>query len=322
MDLLTDIFDAITDDELKEVETFLCEDFADLADAFRRKNMDPKILLEHVSLEEMIGYYESIKKAIPDFKIDDYITADLAGPEYYIDDLIRVCHAEPDSIIKIWPHLLNIRRKLELKASPDLIVETEPFIDDTALAVELLERGANPNMVDYKSSLSIEQKIKYGVDPHRFIASALDSDPNLVRKNIGSLLANGLSPIELMALEREFLCYHHNEIYEIFDWYLEQLELFLSYADSDAIFEAFMELVLDIVYSSDLMPNETEDTLFLRAMKRAVELNLVDLVIAVEYLHDIHDEYLEEDDDGNLIPHPSRLLDRDFVLAELTASNK
>lgn len=321
MNLLIDMYKSvITEDESTEVSTFISMNFAELVVAFRKEGMDPEELFSHMNLDDLIATYGTIKTMFPEFNLDDYLyLADDCDAKYYVRDMVQDCDVSPDAVVLTWPNLLTLRQKLAMKVSPDLIVETEPYFDQET-AIKLLDLGADPNKVVCKAQLTTEQKIKYGVNPHLFISSALWVETELIRNNLAKLLSSGLDPLELMRVEEEYVIRNFHQRFETFDWYIDNLELLLQHTDDkDAFFEAFMSLVMEIVYSDDLMPLETEDILLIRSMRKAVELGLIELNDAIEYLHNIHDEYIDEDDDGNPIPHPSILLDRDVVRAELAA---
>jgi hypothetical protein len=262
--------------------------------------------------EDFAGRYGTIRSLIPEFNPELYLK-NIPDPEYYWRDLLKD-GVEPDQIARAWPSLLTLQQKVDAGVSPNVIVETEGFLNNDD-AVELLDSGADPDKVAQKADLSLKQMIEYGVNPKSIINSAMEVDAGLVRSSIETMFRNGLTAEELIDAEIKALGFN-SPLYEIPLWYIENMELIAKFAeDREGLVRKLMELVEEIYYRDELMPLEAGDNMFLQTMRECVEQGLIDVDAAVDYLYGIHSEPEDEDDYLN----ESRLFDKTYVRAELSA---
>ncbi len=321
MSFLLDYFYSIVNDKAEtpeSVSSYIGANFADLYTETVAAGLDPMaLLIGKMQFEELQARCATIKQFIPDFDLADYLDPEDPDAKYYCRDLVRD-GVSPDRIAQTWPRLLTLQQKLTMGVSPNVIVETEDGLSNED-AVRLLELGADPDKVNEKAYLYVGQKIKYGVKPH-FVRQAMLYEADQIRQHAKKLLDSGLAPEELIAAETESMYTKFHDRMKVFEWYLKHLDLLSKYTENKGdLFGQYMELVEEIIYADDLMPLETEDQLFIEAMKAAVDADLIAVDAAVEYLYGIHDKYVDEDDDGNPIPNPSFLLDKVYVHNALVA---
>ena len=306
--------DIITDngETSESISSFVSMNLQGLIRAFREEDADLASLIDHMTPEDFAGRYGTIRSLIPEFNPELYLK-NIPDPEYYWRDLLKD-GVEPDQIARAWPSLLTLQQKVDAGVSPNVIVETEGFLNNDD-AVELLDSGADPDKVAQKADLSLKQMIEYGVNPKSIINSAMEVDAGLVRSSIETMFRNGLTAEELIDAEIKALGFN-SPLYEIPLWYIENMELIAKFAeDREGLVRKLMELVEEIYYRDELMPLEAGDNMFLQMMRECVEQGLIDVDAAVDYLYGIHSEPEDEDDYLN----ESRLFDKTYVRAELSA---
>ena len=309
--LLLEYYNSIITDNSEtpeSISSFVSMNLERLVRAFREEDADLTSLVNRMVPEDFAGRYGVIRSLIPEFDPELYLK-NIPNPEYYWRDLLED-GVDPNQIARAWPRLLTLEQKIDAGVSPNIIVETEGFLDNDD-AVELLESGADPDKVAQKADLSLKQMIEFGVNPKPIIRSAMETNADLVRKSIETMFSHGLTTEELIDAEIKSLGYNSFSVYEIPYWYIEHFGLIVEFAeDREGLTNKLMELVEEIYYRSD-MPLETGDAIFLAMMQQCVKHGLIDVDGAVDYIVCIHSEpeedYLER----------SRLLDEDYVRAEL-----
>lgn len=309
--LLLEYYNSIITDNSEtpeSISSFVSMNLERLVRAFRKEDADLTSLVNRMVPEDFAGRYGVIRSLIPEFDPELYLK-NIPNPEYYWRDLLED-GVDPNQIARAWPRLLTLEQKIDAGVSPNVIVETEGFLDNDD-AVELLESGADPDKVAQKADLSLKQMIEFGVNPKPIIRSAMETNADLVRKSIETMFSHGLTTEELIDAEIKSLGYNSFSVYEIPYWYIEHFGLIVEFAeDREGLTNKLMELVEEIYYRSD-MPLETGDAIFLAMMQQCVKHGLIDVDGAVDYIVCIHSEpeedYLER----------SRLLDEDYVRAEL-----
>ena len=309
--LLLEYYNSIITDNSEtpeSISSFVSMNLERLVRAFRKEDADLTSLVNRMVPEDFAGRYGVIRSLIPEFDPELYLK-NIPNPEYYWRDLLED-GVDPNQIARAWPRLLTLEQKIDAGVSPNVIVETEGFLDNDD-AVELLESGADPDKVAQKADLSLKQMIEFGVNPKPIIRSAMETNADLVRKSIETMFSHGLTTEELIDAEIKSLGYNSFSVYEIPYWYIEHFGLIVEFAeDREGLTNKLMELVEEIYYRSD-MPLETGDAIFLAMMQQCVKNGLIDVDGAVDYIVCIHSEpeedYLER----------SRLLDEDYVRAEL-----
>lgn len=282
--------------------------------------VNPNTLISHMLIPDIVYAQHEIRVAIPDFDINDHLdVCDYSSAKAFLVDLLKL-GADINLIVKKWPRLLNFEDKLQHGVNPDLIFETESELSRDQ-AIKLLELGANPDKIANEVYLTVEQMIRYGVNPSRIMKMVrVDSEQALIRVHLPELLENGLDPEELVRMELQTV--NTRSLYEKrFDmlwWYDEKLELLTKYAkDKESFWDAYFELVEEIIFGAGIMDQDTEDVILLGIMKKPVKLGLISLDEAVKYLHGINEEY-DEDELGNPVPNQSILLNEQYVRTTLS----
>ncbi len=301
----------------EDISNHIAKHFNDLSQV-----ISPRTLVGQMSIPDIVYAHHEIKAALPDFDVNDYLdNFDFSEVKTFFVDLVEL-GVDVNRIVKKWPHLLGFEGKVKYGVNPDLILETEDNLNREKVT-KLLDLGVNPNKAASLVYLSTAQMIKYGVDPGRIVRTAITADEMaLVRVNLSKLLENGLDPEEFVRSELETVKTRSlfDKRFDVLWWYDEKLDMLAAHAKDKASFwDAYFELIEELIFGANIMDPDFEDAVLLRVFKKPVHLGLISLDAAVSYLCSIYDENDECEEEGPISGHVSILQNEQYVRSELIA---
>ncbi len=306
-----DMFDSMVGDNtatVEEVSSYISQNIRGLIRAFRTSGRNLSDLFRYLTVEDYVGRRPVIRGMAPEFDELDYVKS---IPNLWArhEEVIEA-GIEPDLVIRALPSL-SFQEKVDVRASANTIADTSESLS-LEEARELLDMGATPCKIGSKADLPLEVKIDYGVQPNDIIERAMKEKPDLVRQSIGRMFEGGLTAEALLEAEIEALDVNRSCRLSIFKWYHDIFDSMVEYAAKGgaALAYKFMELVEDSYYYGDYDDDdgadfEEIDNAFLDMMRLCVQYHLIGLDDAVEYLYEIHDR--------DIVENESVLHDKDYV---------
>lgn len=306
-----DMFDSMVGDNtatVEEVSGYISQNIRGLIRAFKVSGRNLIDLFCRLTVEDYVGRRPVIRGMAPEFDELDYVKS-IPNLKARHEEVIEA-GIEPDLVVRALPGL-SFQEKVDMHASSSTIADTSETLSIEE-ARELLDIGVAPCKVGSKAALPLEVKIEYGVQPNDIIDQAMKEKPDLVRQNIDRMFEGGLTAEALLEAEIGALDVNRSCRLSIFKWYHGIFDSMVEHAAKGgaALAYEFMELVEDSYYYGDYDDDdgadfEEIDNAFLDMMRLCVQYHLIGLDDAVEYLYEIHDR--------DIVENESVLHDKDYV---------